>query len=71
MLLFLHGEKFLFIPGVFSLAATALLLVALKKVTAIERSAVLSLVVFVVAILFVLAGIFLVWSSEFWYVVTA
>ena len=70
MLLLLHGEIFLFIPGVFSLAAAALLLVALKKVAAIERSTVLSFVVFMVAILFVLAGIFLVWSSEFWYVVT-
>ena len=71
MLLLLHGEIFLFIPGVFSLAAAALLLVALKKVAAIKGSTVLSLVVFMVAILFVLAGIFLVWSSEFWYVVTA
>jgi hypothetical protein len=71
MLLFLHGEIFLFIPGVFSLAAAAVLLVALKKVAAIKRNAVLSLVVFMVAILFVLAGIFLIWSSEFWYVVTA
>src|SRR5687767_15006238 len=66
MLLFLHGEIFLFIPGVFSLAGSALLLVALKNVAAIKRSTVLSAVALMAAILFMLAAIFLIWSSEFW-----
>jgi len=68
MLLFLHGEIFLFIPGVFSLAAAALLLVALKKVDFIRRNGFLYGIIVIVTLFFIFAGIFCLLGSEFWYV---
>ena len=64
MLLFLSGQIFAFIPGIFSLVVVAVLLFALKKVDAIKRNSFLSAVVVIVALLFVLAGIFLLYASE-------
>jgi len=69
MLLFLHGEIFLFIPGVFSLAAAALLLVALKKVDFIRRNGFFYGIIVIVALFFIFAGIFCLLESEFWHVV--
>jgi len=71
MWLFLDVEIFAFIPGVMSLVAAALLFIALKKADLIKRTTVLRIVIIVVVLFFVLAGIFLVWISEFWYVVSA
>ena len=70
MLLFLSGQIAAFIPGVFSFVIVAVLLVALRKVDAIKRSGVLYAIVVIVALLFVFAGIFLLYASEFWYVLT-
>ena len=71
MWLFLDVEIFAVIPGVASLAAAALLFVALKKVDLIKRRGVLRAIIMVVILFFIAAGIFLVWISEFWYVVNA
>ena len=70
MLALLSGQIGAFIPGVFSFAIVALLLVALRKVDAIKQNIVLFVTVVIVALLFVFAGIFLLYASEFWYVVT-
>ena len=70
MLLLLSGQIFAFIPGIFSFVIAAMLLIALRKVDAIKRSSFLSAIIVIVALLFVLAGIFLLYASEFWYVVT-
>jgi len=46
-------------------------LVALRTVDAIKQYIVLFVSVVIVALLFVFAGIFLLYASEFWYVVTS
>lgn len=71
MLLLLHGEIFLFIPGIVSLAAAVLLFVALKKSASIKRSAILYGIVIIVALFFLFSGIFCIYASEFWYMVNA
>jgi hypothetical protein len=70
MLLFLSGQIFAVVPGLLSLVIVAVLLVALKKVKAIKRNGILSAIVVLVALLSLFAGIFLLYASEFWYVVT-
>ena len=71
MCLFLDVEIFAVLPGVASLAAAALLLVALIKVDFIKRRGVLRAIIMVVILFFMAAGIFLMWISEFWYVSNA
>jgi len=70
MLLFFSGQIFAFIPGIFSFVIVAILLVALRKVDAIRHNSILFVIVLVVGLLFVFAGTFLLYASEFWYVVT-
>jgi hypothetical protein len=70
MLVLLSGQSGAFIPGVFSFVIVALLLVALRKVNAIKQNSILFVGVVIVALLFVFAGVFLLYASEFWYVVT-
>ena len=71
MLLLLSGQIAAFIPGVFSFVIVALLLVALMKVDSIKQNRILYVVLVIVALFFVFAGVFLLYASEFWYVVTS
>jgi len=69
MLLLFHGEIFLFIPGIFSLAAAVILGISLRKVAFIKANTILSGLVLLAAVFLLLAGIFFVWTSGFWYMV--
>jgi hypothetical protein len=65
----LSGQIGAFIPGIFSFVIAALLLVALRKVDAIKQNS-FRLSPSLVGLLLVFAGIFLLYASEFWYVLT-
>ena len=71
MLLLLHGQIFVLIPALISFAAAGMLVVGLAKVDSIKRNVLIFGLVLIVALIFVLAGIYFAWLSGFWNTVIA
>ena len=71
MLLLLHGQIFVLIPALISFAAAGMLVVGLAKADYIKRNVFVFGLVLIVALIFVLAGIYFAWLSGFWNTVIA